>query len=46
MKGEQALEAEVKEAARLIRRFEMEAQMGGWVQYIPLPIREIIMPVR
>lgn len=33
------------EASRLIRRFEMEAKMGGWVKAIPLSIRELIMPV-
>jgi hypothetical protein len=45
-KGEQALADEAKEAGRLIRRFEMEAKMGPWVNWIPMSIREIIMPVR
>lgn len=45
-KGEEALAAEVQEAGRLIRRFEMEAKMGPWVNWIPLPVREIIMPVK
>jgi len=40
------LEDEAKEAARLIRRFQMEAKMGKWVQLLPLSLREIIMPVK
>ncbi|WPT17766.1 Violaxanthin de-epoxidase [Picochlorum sp. SENEW3] len=43
---EKIIEKQAQEAARRIRRFQMEASMGRWVQSIPLPIREIIMPVR
>jgi violaxanthin de-epoxidase len=42
---EAELEREKEEAARLIRRFTAEAKMGRWVQFIPLPLREIIMPM-
>jgi len=43
---EDELQREALEAQRLIRRLKMEASMGSWVKAIPLPIREIIMPVR
>jgi violaxanthin de-epoxidase len=40
------VEREAAQAARLIRRFQMEARMGKWVQLIPRGLREIIMPVQ
>ena len=40
------LQREAEAAAKAIRRFQMEAKMGTWVQSIPLGIRELIMPVR
>jgi hypothetical protein len=40
------LRKEAAQAARLIRRAQMEARMGKWVQLIPRGVREIIMPVR
>ena len=43
---EDELQREALEAQRLIKRLKMEASMGTWVKAIPLPIREIIMPVR
>lgn len=45
-KVEKEIGDEAAEAAHLIKRFQMEAKMGGWVKWIPLPVREIIMPVR
>ena len=42
------LKKEAEAAARLIRRFQMEAQMGvigKWVQGLPLSVREFIMPM-
>lgn len=46
---EAAVEAELRKeadaAARLIRRFAAEAKMGRWVQFLPLKVREIIMPM-
>jgi len=41
----QELVKEKEAAARLIKRFQMEAGMGKWVQWIPMRIREIIMPI-
>lgn len=43
-KEEEALATEVSKAGRMIRRFEMEAEMK-WVQALPMWLREVIMPV-
>jgi len=40
------LAREREAAGKLIKRFQMEAKMGKWIQAIPMAIREIIMPVR
>lgn len=45
VEAERKLEEEAQKAGRMIRRFEMEAQMGPWINWIPQSIRPIIMPL-
>ena len=32
-------------AARMIQRFEMEARLGPWINWIPQGLRSILMPM-
>lgn len=47
---EEEVEEEIKQAERLLERFEMEAEMGPFGQwlmkFIPMGVKEIIMPIR
>lgn len=43
--AERALEAEAERAGKMIRRFEMEAKMGPWINWIPQSWRPILMPM-
>ena len=42
---EEDVAAAEETAARMIRRFEMEARLGPWINWIPQGLRSILMPM-